>query len=269
MNEPIRFRLRSPMKVEPGKKYPLIIWLHGFGESNDDNVRQLAHVHYAIKSFAGKDQLDFFMLATQCPADNPSWENSVSKEGQGDAPITIMNEILGHLVDEYPIDEDRIGVIGVCSGGDAAWRYVAKHPERFSSFIPFSCSPSSEISPSSFEKTAVWAFNNKGDTVPFQPTVDIVQHINDLGGTARIKLREGGLHITWDRPLARQELIRWMIHQDRHGGGPIPWDAYYHRTPSRVFLMFGLPALMIVFSFVVFYFRKQYSSKEVEECVKK
>ncbi len=251
IDEPIRFRLRSPKKIEPGKKYPLILWLHGFGESSGDNKRQLAHIHYAIKSFAGKDQLDFFMVATQCPPDNTSWANSISKEGKGDAPITIANEILEHVIAEYPIDTNRLGVIGVCSGGDAAWNYVADHPGRFASMIAFSCSPGQGSSPSEFEKTAVWAFNNKGDTVPFQPTVEMVKRINALGGNAQIQLKEGGLHITWDRPLARQELIRWMIRQNLDGSGPIQWNVYFKRPPLRVFLMFGLPVLLTMTSLAV------------------
>ena len=251
VDEPIRFRLRSPQNIEPGKTYPLIVWTHGYGESVGDNKRQLAHIHYAIKSFAGKDQLDFFMLATQCPANNPSWDISLAQDGKGDASMTIMDEIFERLLVEYPIDQDRISVVGVSSGGSAAWEYVAKHPGRFASLVAFSCTPPSGVSPSIFEKTAVWAFNNKGDTVPYQPVVDMVQKINDLGGTAHVQLREGGLHITWDRPLARQEIIRWMIRQHLDGSGPLPWNAYHLRSPAEAFLMFGLPALLIVVSLIV------------------
>jgi predicted peptidase len=40
VDEPIRFRMYSPEKILLNKKYPLIIWFHGIGESGEDNTRQ-------------------------------------------------------------------------------------------------------------------------------------------------------------------------------------------------------------------------------------
>ena len=33
----VKFRLLAPEKIEPGKKYPLVLFLHGAGERGDDN----------------------------------------------------------------------------------------------------------------------------------------------------------------------------------------------------------------------------------------
>ncbi|MGL6193705.1 MAG: hypothetical protein ACRC2T_02645, partial [Thermoguttaceae bacterium] len=81
VNETINFRLRMPEKTISGKKYPLLIWLHGVGESGDDNTRQLSHIQSTIEFLAGKNSMDFYLLATQCPADNTSWATSISQDG--------------------------------------------------------------------------------------------------------------------------------------------------------------------------------------------
>lgn len=89
-NQAIRYRLHRPSNIDPQRTYPLIVWLHGKGESGDENTRQLSHVQTSIEFFDGENELDFFMLATQCPKDNPDWNTSISPEGKGDAPLTIL-----------------------------------------------------------------------------------------------------------------------------------------------------------------------------------
>ncbi len=159
-DELIRFRLRCPPKIEPGKKYPLIVWFHGKGESGDDNKRQLAHLQYTLPFLAGPKSLDFFMLVTQCPKDNPYWDTSVSTEGKGDAPMTIAREIMEAVIKEFPIDEDRISAFGLSSGGAAAWQFVQDSPEKFASIV--SCSASPPSGPLLTDVT-VWAFGCTGD----------------------------------------------------------------------------------------------------------
>ena len=42
--EAFKYRLMKPEKIEAGKKYPLILFLHGAGERGDDNRRQLQYL---------------------------------------------------------------------------------------------------------------------------------------------------------------------------------------------------------------------------------
>ena len=256
VDEPIYFRMRFPEKIEPGKKYPLILSLHGVGESGNDNQRQLSHLHYALKSFVGKNTLDFFMIVPQCPEDNKTWETSISNEGKGDAPLTIANEILGHVIEEYPIDLNRIGVIGICSGGNAAWEYVANNPGRFSALAAFSSTPG-RVNPNAFLNTAVWAFNNKDDVVPYQVTEKFVNDINALNGNAYVTLWDHGGHITWPSPLSRKNLVNWVVLQNLDGTGILQEKVYYHRSVVQLFFMFGLPVVIIVVSLMVLTFQKR------------
>ncbi|MGL6193276.1 MAG: alpha/beta hydrolase-fold protein, partial [Thermoguttaceae bacterium] len=150
-NEPIKFRMLFPTYIDPDKKYPLVIWFHGVGESGDDNTRQLSHVQSTIEFLTGKGKLDFFMIVTQCPADNTNWTASVEGgDGKGDAPLTIANEILETVIQEYPIDTNKISVFGLCSGGNAAWEYTRQHPGRFAAMVAGSATPPSAAKPEDF-----------------------------------------------------------------------------------------------------------------------
>ena len=41
--EKLPYRLLKPKEIEAGKKYPLVIFLHGAGERGKDNEAQLKH----------------------------------------------------------------------------------------------------------------------------------------------------------------------------------------------------------------------------------
>ena len=62
-----KYRLHVPENFEPGKKYPMVLWLHGAGERGDDNKLQLVHLHHIITSLTGEKKRDFFLLVPQYP----------------------------------------------------------------------------------------------------------------------------------------------------------------------------------------------------------
>ncbi|MDR2171408.1 MAG: hypothetical protein LBP59_14795 [Planctomycetaceae bacterium] len=74
----LKYRLHTPSKIEPGKKYPLILWLHGAGETGNDNKSSLAHLHHIITYLTGEKERDFFLLVPQAPKDHSNWNNNGS-----------------------------------------------------------------------------------------------------------------------------------------------------------------------------------------------
>ena len=235
-----------------GEKYPLVVWFHGVGESGENNTRQLSHIQSAIKSLAGKNKLDFFMIATQCPSDNTSWSTSISGDGKGDAPMTIVAEIINVVIQEYPVDANRLSLFGLCSGGNAVWDFVAKYPGRVAAMVACTSVPGS-IHADRFRNTAVWAFNNKDDPAPWETVERFVAAINADGGNAYLTLKETGGHDAWSNALSREKVIGWMILQELHKGGPPIGEQCYHRTASQVFLLFGLPMIAIFCAFPFYY----------------
>jgi predicted peptidase len=255
IDEPIKFRMLFPDEMKSGKKYPLVIWFHGVGESGEDNTRQLSHVQLTIEYLAGKNKLDFFMIVTQCPSDNRHWETSISDEGKGDTPMTIVEEIIEVVIKEYPIDENRLSAFGLCSGGNAAWNIVTRHPGKFAAMVACTASPGS-ASIQDFRNTAVWTFTNKDDPVPWEAVERFVNAINADGGRAHVTLKDTGGHDAWSNALRNEKVIGWMILQDLQKGGPPTGVICYHRTAGQVFLLFGLPMIAIL-CVIPFYRRKR------------
>jgi predicted peptidase len=258
-NQPIRFRMRMPQKIKPNKKYPLIVWFHGQGESDNDNTRQLSHLQKTMEFFAGSNQRDFFMIATQCPKDNNRWERSLSNDDdKGDAPLTITGEILEAIIQEFPIDVNRISVTGASSGGSAAWEFVRRHPRRFAALVPGSGRPPQNAEPEPFLGTVIWAFNNRDDKgTPFGVTERMIETINANGGNAYLTLYEVSGHDAWTPMLRDEKIIGWLILQSLSQPGPPQGMICRPLSKMKQFLMFGLPVLIIVACIIPSFLRRK------------
>ncbi|MDO5554816.1 MAG: alpha/beta hydrolase-fold protein [Planctomycetia bacterium] len=246
-NEPIHFRLRGPAQIEPGKKYPMIIWLHGRGESGSDNTRQLAHLQLAMEFFAGPHQRNFFMLATQCPGDNSQWTHSLSQEGKGDAPMTVTAEIVEALLHEYPIDATRLSVFGFSSGGTGAWEYARKSPHKLAALGACSGNPVAGARPEEYLGPAIWAFNNTGDAaVSADDAVIFIDGVNSAGGNAYLSLYKAAGHDTWTRAMREEKIIGWLILQSLEKGGPPQGMVCRPLTKTQQITMFALPVVIMI-----------------------
>lgn len=244
-NAEMRYRLRIPQKLEEGKKYPLLIWLHGVGESGDDNISQLSHMEPLIPFIEGPTQRDFFILATQCPKDNRHWGRSSTTEGKGDAPMTIAMEILGDAIKKYPVDEQAISVFGFSSGGYGVWSMGRAYPGRFAALIPVSCNPHRDMHKYVVNyETSVWTFNYSKDGGVVLPRVqEEIEGIHNKGGTAYMTTFESGGHQVWRNALLETPLIDWLMWV-RLDSSPyrVPyWDNTPERSDNDFFMLFIFP----------------------------
>jgi predicted peptidase len=255
-NELIRFRLRCPPKIKPNKKYPLIVWFHGKGESGNDNERQLAHLQYTLPFLAGPKSLDFFMLVTQCPSDNPYWDTSVSSEGKGDAPITIAMEIFEHLLKEYPIDQKRISTFGQCSGAVGSTELVRKYPQLISAVVYISATPPAGLM---MKDVAISSFNCTDDGgVPIQAMRDYVKRVNDVGGNAHLTEINMASHDAWTPALSQYKVVAWMIAQKKNSFlSPPPGIVLDALSWTQVFIYFGLPICCLIPLLVIRFWKRK------------
>jgi predicted esterase len=244
-NVTMKYRLRVPQNLEEGKKYPLLIWLHGVGESGNNNVSQLSHMEPLIPFINGHKQRDFFILATQCPAENRLWDRSTTKEGKGDAPMTIAMEILDDVIRNYPVDEQAISVFGFSSGGYGVWSMGREYPGRFAALIPVSCNPHKNVYKFTVNYgTTVWTFNNAGDSgIVHSRVKEEIEQIHNKGGDAYMTTFETKGHEAWRYALLETPLIDWLMRLQRN---PSPYRIPYWITPPKrskndFFMLFKFP----------------------------
>jgi predicted peptidase len=222
----IPYRLHLPSQFDIAKKYPLIVWLHGEGESGSDNRLQLRHLDTTLLIPERRGNCDFLILVPQKPK-KVSWigdsvPNSES-EGSPYDMLEVVTKLLDHTIAQYPVDEARVAVLGLSSGGTAAWELAARSPERYSALLPFSAAPKGGTDLNALLRVPVWAFYPPTDYLaPPDATQNAVSHLQQLGGYAAFTFsndepEKAVTHYCWKSAFRDYDLYTWLLAQERDG----------------------------------------------------
>ncbi|MDO5579612.1 MAG: hypothetical protein Q4G69_00620 [Planctomycetia bacterium] len=220
-NATIKYRLFSPLKTTPDKKYPLVIYLHGIGESGNDNAYPLLYLNNLLPIMIGPDKEDFYMLVLQCPRKTPGWRFRTTRDGT----LDVLNTLVDKLVQELPIDPGQLSLFGLSSGGHGVWLYAQQYPEKFAAACPAPGTPLNMYS--NLRKmihTRIWSFRGTNDKAnPAEPILKIADFLNASGGYAKLTEIEKGGHGVWMPAMRKYDCFRWMIKQKRNSWfAPLP-----------------------------------------------
>ena len=127
------YRLLRPRPIETGRRYPLVLFLHGAGERGSDNREQLIYLPTWLASAENRRQYPAFVVAPQCPTgmqwSNIAWSNRQSEPLAGmSRPMQAVVGLLDELVASEPIDERRIYLTGLSMGGYGSWDLASGCP---------------------------------------------------------------------------------------------------------------------------------------------
>ncbi len=234
------FRLHVPEKMEDGKKYPLILWLHGTGEAGNDNQDQLVHLHHIITYLTGPKKRDFFLLVPQTPEDHRGWDayefysspsvlgnlfgNAQPRREQEpfeDSPLGFSFAMLDQVVKDYPVDPDRIMVSGLSSGGDGTWRALERRPEQFAAAVPlvsWSALKDEAIAKDPIlKKIPIWAIYSSDDNGIDEARADFAR-VEAAG--CNVKKSEFGVcgHNAWTPAMLQADIFSWLLSRAKKDG---------------------------------------------------
>ena len=121
-----------------GNKKPLIVWLHGMGESGKDNQIQISANRGAVAFVTREAQALFggaYVVAPQCPTFwmPIDYQGKHYHDDYTQAVLSLIDEV---CVFHPDIDEDRIYIGGCSMGGYQTLRTVLRSPQRFAAAFP-------------------------------------------------------------------------------------------------------------------------------------
>lgn len=234
----MNFRLLIPLGYDQlqSYEYPMIVMLHGAGESAVAWPRE--NIYYAETSndywnndhhllHGGSRHLDAVYLANGLKAENPALpsrafpgfvvfpQNDVGWDVSGALDQAL--EIVDLLVAKYKIDPDRIYIHGLSNGGAAVYNAVGKRPELFAAAAPMSgtSGPLATDYPKS-NNTPFWIFQGGVDPDPtVNETNQIVSALQNLGNTPRYKVYAGFGHGIWDLAYQEPDFFSWLLKQNK------------------------------------------------------
>ncbi|MCI5120201.1 MAG: alpha/beta hydrolase [Candidatus Electrothrix sp. AUS4] len=120
-----KYRLFCPENLEKknNRKYPLLVYLHGAGERGNDNRLQIYDLPY-LGTGGGKNKKVFqkkypsIVYVPQCPK-NKTWNDKDT--------LTALTKTIDKLTDKYPIDKDRLYLIGYSMGGSGTYALASQY----------------------------------------------------------------------------------------------------------------------------------------------
>lgn len=215
----LNYRFLKPEVVEPGKKYPLVIFLHGAGERGDDNTKQMVH---GIPEFIRPDmRRDYpcFLIAPQCPEFRRwvevDWSASAHKlPKDASEPASLVIDLLAQLAHDLPIDTKRIYLTGLSMGGYGTWDLIARRPDLFAAAVPI-CGGGDEGTAERFAKMPIWVFHGAKDTgVKPERSRNMIAALKKAGGQPRYTEYPEVGHNSWAPAYREPELYKWLFAQN-------------------------------------------------------
>jgi predicted peptidase len=201
----MEFLMYLPQKYDgdKDKTWPLVLFLHGRGESNGplSLVAKWGPPRFAQRG----DDLPFILVSPQCPRDG-RWSDETRQKQ--------LDMLLKSLSKSHRVDQKRIYLTGLSMGGYGSWTLAANHPDRFAAVVPV-CGGGDPMEADKLKSLPIWVFHGDQDrAVPFSRSVEMVKAIQEAGSTdIRFTTMEHVGHNCWSSAYALPELYNWMLHQ--------------------------------------------------------
>lgn len=213
------YRLFIPEDYDPGKTYPLVLFLHGAGERGNDNNIQVDANRGARLWAEAENQASHpcFVLSPQCPADK-QWVNTNWSFGSysiNNVPMStelkMVKDIIETLMTNYKIDVNQLYITGLSMGGYGTWDFIERYPDMFRAAAPI-CGAGDPSKAGLIKDVNIWCFHSSDDgTVPVSGTRDMVKALNTAGGNVKYTEYDNWGHASWIPAYDNPDLVSWMF----------------------------------------------------------
>ena len=194
-----------PRGSEQAGPLPVILFLHGSGESGTDGMKPMV-VGLGPAIQRNPERWPAIVIFPQKPENRTLWP----------AYETPVMEMLGLVLGEFNADRSRIYLTGLSQGGQGTFTLGAKHADVFAALAPVcGFGDPAEIAPGA-KALPTWAFHGlKDDVVPPAKTVAIIEALKAAGASPKLTLYPDANHNSWDAAYGEAELAKWLFAQRR------------------------------------------------------
>ena len=216
------YRVLEPQNPERGKKYPLVLFLHGAGERGNDNQSQLIHGSQMFLNPVNREKHPAFVLFPQCPSDD-YWSFSKRPDSFEIMPeeeimppiIKNLKELLDHYLANPMIDKSRIYIMGLSMGGMATYDMVSRFPEIFAAAIPI-CGAVKAGRLEAAKDVKFRIYHGDADSVvPVECSRRAYRELKAAGADVEYFEFPGCGHGSWNPAFSRDDFMQWLFKQKK------------------------------------------------------
>jgi predicted peptidase len=225
---------------------PLLVFLHGFGESGAGTVGDLQVLRFTgipqlIASDMWPNERPFVVLAPQhaYPQEESHYSPCDAVEHGGSCAMRIqhdlghpengsicmtpaeIHEFVSYAIANYDVDPERVYLTGLSCGATGAWEYVGEYGgSQIAAMVPIAGEgrPAWEAAMCSLGEVAIWAFHGDADDVVAPAgsidTISNVQACEPPPNDAELTVYPGVDHDSWTRTYdlsAGHDIYDWLL----------------------------------------------------------
>lgn len=221
------YRILLPENYNPQKKYPLVLFLHGRGESGNNNKTQLTHGAQLFLKPENRKNYPAIVVFPQNPV-NSYWSNvqtvadSTGKRkfyftngGPASLSMQLVMSLLENLSQQYKIKQDQVYVMGLSMGGMGTFEIVNRLPYTFAGAVAI-CGGANPSIAGNLKNTNWWIFHGGKDEVVLpQYSQNMVAAMKAKGVNVKFTLFPQANHNSWDPAFAEPGLLKWLFSQKK------------------------------------------------------
>lgn len=191
-----------PAYADDDRDWPLVIFLHGRGESGHDLAR--VKVYGIARVIDQGEEFPAVAVSPQCPEET-DWE------AQSGAVWELIQEVIG----THRIDRRRIYLTGLSMGGRGSWKLAVEHPDAFAAIAPI-CGRIPQVDDflvkvQILKDVPLWVFHGVQDPiVPVGNSDQIVASLRAAGAAVRYTRYPDADHDAWTRAYADPAFYAWL-----------------------------------------------------------
>lgn len=147
----LQYLIREPKAIQ--EKNPLLLLLHGYGSNKED-----------LFSFASELPEEYYVISVQAPHDlmygSYAWyainfdadDTKFSDINQAKQSRDLIVDFIDELVTKFPIDKEKITLIGFSQGAILSYAIALSYPAKVSKIVAMSGYLNTEMAKENFEQ---------------------------------------------------------------------------------------------------------------------
>lgn len=216
------YRSLKPAKIEKGKKYPLVLFLHNAGLRGNDNEMQLNSGGKMFLNPLNREKYPAFVIFPQCPK-NELWAydrvpknfDNLPYPEQMNRSMQLVKEVLDKYLQMPEVDKDRVYVMGSSMGGVGTYEIVSRYPEIFAAAVPL-CGAIAPGHLGGVKDVKFRIYHGDDDpTVPVECARRVYKELRAIGAEFEYIEYPGGKHGIGSMTFTRPDFMDWVFAQKR------------------------------------------------------